>query len=101
MWMWPNAKIAVMGGDQAAGVLTTVRFAGAKKVGTYDADAADAYHSSIRDKYEEESQSYYATARLWDDGLVEPTQTRATLMLALATAANAPVPDTTSGIFRM
>lgn len=101
MWMWPNAKIAVMGGDQAAGVLTTVRFAGAKKKGTFNAEEAEQYHNSIRDKYEVESQAYYATARLWDDGLIEPAQTRATLSLALATAANAPVPDTTAGVFRM
>jgi len=101
MWMWPNAKIAVMGGEQAAGVLTTVKVAGAKKAGTYDQAEADAYFEQIRNKYEGESQAYFATARLWDDGIIEPTQTRQVLTLALATAANAPVPPTNTGVFRM
>ena len=101
MWMWPNAKIAVMGGDQAAGVLTTVRFAREKKKGTYDEKVAGDYHEEIRQRYEHESQAYFATARLWDDGIIEPTQTRAVLSLALAAAANAPVPKTTAGVFRM
>ena len=101
MWMWPNAKIAVMGGEQAAGVLTQVRDAGAKAAGTYDEAESAAYFEKIRDKYEGESSAYFATARLWDDGIIEPAQTRAVLSLALATAANAPIPDTTAGIFRM
>ncbi len=99
--MWPNAKIAVMGGDQAAGVLTTVKYAAAKKQGTHDAAEEAAYHEKIRQRYDSESQAYFATARVWDDGMIEPTQTRAVLSLALATAANAPVPKTTPGVFRM
>ena len=101
MWMWPNAKIAVMGGDQAAGVLTTVRFAKSKKDGSFDQAEADKYHEAIRQRYEGESQAYFATARLWDDGIIEPAETRATLTLALATAANAPIPETKAGVFRM
>jgi len=101
LWMWPNAKIAVMGGEQAAGVLTTVRVAGAKKAGTYDKEAADSYFEQIRTKYDGESQAYFATSRLWDDGIIEPTQTREVLTLALATTANAPVPPTNTGVFRM
>jgi len=101
LWMWPNAKIAVMGGEQAAGVLTTVKVAGAKKAGTYDKEAADSYFEQIRTKYDGESQAYFATSRLWDDGIIEPTQTREVLTLALATTANAPVPPTNTGVFRM
>ena len=101
MWMWPNARIAVMGGDQAAGVLTGVHFAGAKKAGTFDEAEGQAYHEKIRARYEDEAQAYFATARLWDDGIIEPTQTREVLTLALATAANAPVPETKAGVFRM
>ena len=102
MWMWPNAKIAVMGGDQAAGVLTTVRAEGAKRTGKPlpEGELQD-YHEEIRSKYDGESVSYFATARLWDDGIIEPTQTRHVLSLALAAAANAPIPKTTTGVFRM
>jgi 3-methylcrotonyl-CoA carboxylase beta subunit len=102
MWMWPNAKIAVMGGDQAAGVLTTVRVEGAKKAGKPLEEAeTESYHQKMREQYEHESKSYFASARLWDDGIIEPTQTRTVLSLALAAAANAPVPKTTAGVFRM
>jgi acetyl-CoA carboxylase carboxyltransferase component len=86
LWMWPNARISVMGGEQAATVLTMV--------GETDADA-------IRAKYEEEGSPYYSTARLWDDGIIDPLDTRRVLALGLAAARNAPVPDTTFGIFRM
>jgi 3-methylcrotonyl-CoA carboxylase beta subunit len=86
LWMWPNARISVMGGDQAAMVLTTVG----------DADADE-----IRAKYEHEGSPYYSTARLWDDGIIDPLDTRRVLALGLAAAANAPVPDTTFGVFRM
>ena len=102
MWMWPNAKIAVMGGEQAAGVLTQVRVAGAKRAGTPLSDEeTDTYHKKIRGRYEDESEAYYATARLWDDGIIEPEQTRTVLALALETAANAPIPETKHGIYRM
>ena len=86
LWMWPNARISVMGGEQAATVLTMV--------GDADPDA-------IKAMYEAEGNPYYSTARLWDDGVIDPLDTRRVLALGLAAAANAPVPDTTFGIFRM
>ena len=102
MWMWPNAKIAVMGGDQAAGVLTTVRAEGAKKAGKpLPESELEEFREATRARYDDESKAYFATARLWDDGIIEPTQTRAVLSLALAAAANAPVPKTAAGVFRM
>jgi 3-methylcrotonyl-CoA carboxylase beta subunit len=86
LWMWPNARISVMGGDQAATVLTMVG----------DADADE-----IRAKYEAEGNPYYSTARLWDDGIIDPLDTRRVLALGIAAALNAPVPESTFGIFRM
>jgi len=86
LWMWPNARISVMGGEQAAIVLTMVG----------DADADE-----IRTKYEREGNPYYSTARLWDDGIIDPLDTRRVLALGLSTALNAPIPDTTFGVFRM
>jgi acetyl-CoA carboxylase carboxyltransferase component len=86
LWMWPNARISVMGGEQAATVLSMV--------GDVDQD-------EIRAKYEEEGNPYYSTARLWDDGIIDPLDTRRVLALGLAAARNAPIPETTFGIFRM
>jgi acetyl-CoA carboxylase carboxyltransferase component len=86
LWMWPNARISVMGGEQAAMVLAMVG----------DADPAE-----IRATYEAEGNPYYSTARLWDDGIIDPLDTRRVLALGLAAAANAPVPETTFGVFRM
>jgi acetyl-CoA carboxylase carboxyltransferase component len=86
MWMWPNARISVMGGEQAATVLSMV--------GDVDQD-------EIRTKYEAEGNPYYSTARLWDDGIIDPLDTRRVLALGLAAARNAPIPETTFGIFRM
>ena len=86
LWMWPNARISVMGGEQAAIVLTMV---------------GDADPEEIRATYEAEGNPYYSTARLWDDGIVDPLETRRVLSLGLAAAANAPVPETTFGVFRM
>jgi 3-methylcrotonyl-CoA carboxylase beta subunit len=86
LWMWPNARISVMGGDQAATVLTMV--------GNADAD-------EIRAKYEAEGNPYHSTARLWDDGIIDPLDTRRVLALGLAAALNAPIPETTFGVFRM
>jgi acetyl-CoA carboxylase carboxyltransferase component len=86
LWMWPNARISVMGGEQAATVLSMV--------GDVDQD-------EIRAKYEDEGNPYYSTARLWDDGIIDPLDTRRVLALGLAAARNAPIPDTTFGIFRM
>ena len=86
LWMWPNARISVMGGEQAAMVLSMV--------GDVDEDA-------IREKYEQEGNPYYSTARLWDDGIIDPLDTRRVLALGIAAALNAPIPETTFGIFRM
>jgi acetyl-CoA carboxylase carboxyltransferase component len=86
LWMWPNARISVMGGEQAGMVLTMV---------------GDADPDEIRATYEAEGNPYYSTARLWDDGIIDPLDTRRVLALGLAAAANAPVPETTFGVFRM
>jgi acetyl-CoA carboxylase carboxyltransferase component len=86
LWMWPNARISVMGGEQAATVLTMVG----------DADADE-----IREKYEREGNPYHSTARLWDDGIIDPLDTRRVLALGISAALNAPIPETTFGIFRM
>jgi len=86
LWMWPNARISVMGGDQAATVLTIV---------------GDADPDEIRAKYEAEGNPYYSTARLWDDGIIDPLDTRRVLALGIAAALNAPIPETTFGVFRM
>ena len=102
MWMWPNARIGIMGGEQAGGVLADVRAAQAKRQGTdySDADYA-ALKDRMRERFDAEADPVFATARLWDDGIIEPTQTRAQIALGLATAANAPVEPTRFGVFRM
>ena len=102
MWMWPNARIGIMGGEQAGGVLADVRAAQAKRQGTEysDADYA-ALKERMRERFDAEADPVFATARLWDDGIIEPTQTRAQIALGLATAANAPVEPTRFGVFRM
>jgi acetyl-CoA carboxylase carboxyltransferase component len=86
LWMWPNARISVMGGEQAATVLTMV---------------GDADPDEITAKYEEEGNPYYSTARLWDDGIIDPLDTRRVLALGVSAALNAPIPETTFGVFRM
>src|SRR5438128_444555 len=86
LWMWPNARISVMGGDQAAIVLSMV---------------GDANPDEIRAKYEEEGSPYYSTARLWDDGIIDPLDTRRVLALGISAASNAPIPETTFGVFRL
>jgi acetyl-CoA carboxylase carboxyltransferase component len=86
LWMWPNARISVMGGEQAATVLTMV---------------GDADPDEIREKYEREGNPYHSTARLWDDGIIDPLETRRVLALGIAAATNAPIPETTFGVFRM
>jgi 3-methylcrotonyl-CoA carboxylase beta subunit len=102
MWMWPNARIAVMGGEQAAGVLTNVRANKAQRDGSPLSESEEQqYFERMRAQYEKESEAFYATARLWDDGIIEPAQTRAVLSLAIETAANAPIPRTEHGVFRM
>ena len=103
LWMWPNARISVMGGDQAASVLATVRRDGAEARGEdWPEDEEAAFRESIRRQYEDQGNPYYATARLWDDGIIDPLDTRRVLALGLAVAAGAPDPgEGPYGIFRM
>jgi len=102
LWMWPNARISVMGGEQAASVLATVRRDGIEaKGGTWSKEAEEDFKAPIRAQYEEQGHPYYATARLWDDGVVDPAQARRVLGLSLVTALNAPIPETHFGVFRM
>ncbi|MBA3233574.1 MAG: methylcrotonoyl-CoA carboxylase [Propionibacteriales bacterium] len=102
LWMWPNARISVMGGEQAASVLATVRRDGIEaKGGAWSAYDEEAFMAPIRDQYEVQGSPYYSTARLWDDGVIDPADTRRVLGMGLAAAANAPVPDPSYGIFRM
>jgi 3-methylcrotonyl-CoA carboxylase beta subunit len=102
LWMWPNARISVMGGEQAASVLATVRrdgLAGAGK--SWSTEDEEAFKAPIRQQYETQGHPYYATARLWDDGIIDPGETRRVLGLAMSAALNAPVEKTTFGVFRM
>jgi 3-methylcrotonyl-CoA carboxylase beta subunit len=102
LWMWPNARISVMGGEQAASVLATVRRDGIEsKGGQWSADEEEAFKAPIRQQYEVQGHPYYATARLWDDGVIDPADTRRVLALGLSAAQNAPVPDVKFGVFRM
>jgi acetyl-CoA carboxylase carboxyltransferase component len=102
LWMWPNARISVMGGEQAAGVLTTVKRDQLAREGkTLSAEEEQDIRGPIVDKYEPEGSPYYSTARLWDDGILDPAQTRTALALALSTAYNAPIPPAKFGVFRM
>jgi 3-methylcrotonyl-CoA carboxylase beta subunit/propionyl-CoA carboxylase len=102
LWMWPNARISVMGGEQAAGVLTTVKRDQLAREGkTLGADEEQAIRQPILDKYEAEGSPYYSTARLWDDGILDPAQTRTALALAISAAYNAPIPQPRYGVFRM
>src|SRR6478736_3771308 len=102
LWMWPNARISVMGGDQAAGVLATVRRDGLEKAGEeWSVEDEEAFKAPIRDQYETQGSPYYSTARLWDDGVIDPADTRRILGMALAASAIAPVPEPSYGIFRM
>jgi acetyl-CoA carboxylase carboxyltransferase component len=100
--MWPNARISVMGGEQAAGVLTTVkRDQLARQVKTLDVEAEQAIRGPLIEKYEREGSPYYSTARLWDDGILDPAETRSALALGLSAAFNAPIPEPKFGVFRM
>ncbi len=102
LFMWPSARISVMGGDQAADVLWTVKEDGLRAAGKNPKDGdAEVFKQPIRARYEEEGSPYYSTARLWDDGILDPAQTRDALGLALAVACSAPVPPTKFGVFRM
>jgi len=97
LFTWPNSRISVMGGEQAASVLATVH----RDADSWSEAEAEAFKASIRQKYEDEGNPYYATARLWDDGVIDPAQTRDVLGLAISASLNAPIPDTTFGVFRM
>ena len=102
LFMWPNARISVMGGEQAASVLATVKRDNIEAGGgNWSAEEEEAFKTPIRDRYEEEGSPYYATARLWDDGIIAPTETRRVLALALSATLNAPVAETSFGVFRM
>jgi acetyl-CoA carboxylase carboxyltransferase component len=102
LWMWPNARISVMGGEQAAGVLTTVkRDQLARDGGSLSDEDERAIRDPILAKYEHEGSPYYSTARLWDDGILDPAQTRAALALGIAAAFNAPIAPARFGVFRM
>jgi 3-methylcrotonyl-CoA carboxylase beta subunit len=102
LWMWPNARISVMGGDQAAAVLATVRREQTEARGQeWSAEAEEQFREPIRAQYEEQGNPYYSTARLWDDGVIDPRDTRDVLGLALSTCANAPLEPVSYGIFRM
>jgi len=103
LWMWPNARISVMGGEQAAIVLSTVRREGLEARGEeWPADEQAAFEAEIREQYETQGHPYYASARLWDDGVIDPVSSRQVLAFAIAAAMNRPQEDETPfGIFRM
>jgi 3-methylcrotonyl-CoA carboxylase beta subunit len=102
LWMWPNARISVMGGEQAASVLATVRRDGIEAQGGAWSDAEEAaFKEPIRAQYEQQGHPYYASARLWDDGVIDPADTRRILGLGLSAALNAPIAETRFGVFRM
>ena len=102
LWMWPNARICVMGGEQAAGVLATVKRDGIEaRGGAWSADEEASFKQPILDQFGAQSHPYYASARLWDDGVIDPADTRRVLALGLSASLNAPIEDTKFGIFRM
>src|SRR5467141_2076618 len=102
LWMWPNARIRVMGGEQAARVLATVKRDGIEtKGGRWSSEEEEAFKAPIRAQYERQGHPYYASARLWDDGVIDPADTRRVLALALSASFNAPIPETKFGVFRI
>jgi 3-methylcrotonyl-CoA carboxylase beta subunit len=103
LWMWPNARISVMGGEQAAGVLGLLRQEATEaKGGVWSAAEDEAFKAPLREQYEQQGHPFYASARIWDDGIIDPADTRTVLALALAASLNAPPPEPTRfGIFRM
>ena len=102
LWMWPNARISVMGGEQAAGVLATVKRDGMEARGeSWSSDEESAFREPITENYEKQGHPYYASARLWDDGVIDPADTRRVLGLGLSASMNAPIKPTKFGIFRM
>jgi 3-methylcrotonyl-CoA carboxylase beta subunit len=102
LFTWPNSRISVMGGEQAASVLSTIKRDGMEAKGeTWASEDEEAFKAPIRERYEAEGDPYHATARLWDDGIIDPAQTRDVLGLAISASLNAPIPETTFGVFRM
>ena len=102
LWMWPNARISVMGGEQAATVLATIRRDQLEARGeTWSDDDEESFREPIRAQYEHQGHPYYSTARLWDDGIIDPADTRRVLALGLAAARHAPIPEPRFGVFRM
>ena len=102
LWMWPNARISVMGGEQAAGVLATVKRDGIEaKGGSWSAEEEEVFKAPIRQQYDKQGHPYYASARLWDDGVIDPADTRRVLALGLSASLNAPVLETKFGVFRI
>jgi 3-methylcrotonyl-CoA carboxylase beta subunit len=102
LWMWPNARISVMGGEQAANVLAQVRRDNLERAGqSWSEDDEEAFKAPILAQYESQGHPYYASARLWDDGIIDPAQTRTVLALGLSAALNAPIERTDFGVFRM
>jgi 3-methylcrotonyl-CoA carboxylase beta subunit len=102
LWMWPNARISVMGGEQAASVLATVKRDNIEaKGGKWSAEEEEKFKAPIREQYEKQGHPYYATARLWDDGVIDPLDTRMVLALSISAALNAPIQETRFGVFRM
>jgi 3-methylcrotonyl-CoA carboxylase beta subunit len=102
LWMWPNARISVMGGEQAASVLATVRRDGMASRGQdWPAEDEEAFKAPIRAQYETQGHPYYASARLWDDGIIDPAETRIVLGLSISASLNAPIEKTRFGVFRM
>jgi len=102
LWMWPNARISVMGGAQASGVLASVRRASVeKKGGSWSQDDETAFRKKVSDQFEKQSHPFYASARLWDDGIIDPRKTRDVVALSLKACLNAPIEDTHTGVIRM
>ncbi|MGH2609541.1 MAG: carboxyl transferase domain-containing protein, partial [Tepidiformaceae bacterium] len=98
LWMWPNARISVMGGEQAASVLLQVRLDRGEEMSP---EEQDAFKAPTVERYEQEGSPYFSTARLWDDGVIDPLDTRRVLGMGLAAAMNAPIPEPKWGVFRM
>lgn len=102
LWMWPNARISVMGGEQAASVLAQIKRDAMEKRGeTWPEAEEEAFKAPIREQYEHQGHPFYSSARLWDDGVVDPADSRTVLGLGISAALNAPIEPTTFGVFRM
>ena len=102
MFMWPNARISVMGGEQAAGVLSQVKREQKERIGeSWSPEEEQQFKQPIVEKYEHQGHPYYASARLWDDGVIDPADTRMVLGLSISASLNKPVEDTQFGVFRM